>query len=105
MKISHSTKVYRFWIIILFLKHPARLKRAGMAQSSEETVDQFICRLRHQAQRCDFADVDEMIRDQVIEKCYNSDIKLTFLKQTGTVTLQYKIYKILHVCKRQLKLS
>ena len=76
-----------------------------MTQSSEETVDQFICRLRQQAKSCDFADVDEMIRDQVIEKCYSSDIKRKFLEKTGTVTLGdlQNIARVQEAIETQLK--
>ena len=36
---------------------------------SHEKVDQFVCRLRQKARTCEFANVTEMIWDQLIEKC------------------------------------
>ena len=44
-----------------------------ITQSSEETVDQFVCRLRQRAASCDFGErEDEYIRDQLIDKCYSA---------------------------------
>lgn len=40
----------------------------SMTQQNEETVDQFIARLRKQAQKYNFNDPDVDIRDQVIDK-------------------------------------
>ena len=41
----------------------------SMTQQDGETVDQFITRLRKQAQNCNFNDPNVDIRDQVIDKC------------------------------------
>ena len=39
-------------------------------QMSSETIDQYVTRLRQRAEYCEFGtNVDEQIRDQVIEKC------------------------------------
>ncbi|KAL9977817.1 hypothetical protein ACROYT_G015266 [Oculina patagonica] len=40
-----------------------------MEQQNGEKVYQFVCRLRQKAIMCEFTDVDETIRDQLIEKC------------------------------------
>ena len=37
-----------------------------MSQVAGETVDQFVCRLRQKAITCDFPNVDEAIRDQLV---------------------------------------
>ena len=39
-----------------------------MAPNFGETADQFVARLRRQAQHCDFTDVEDQIRDQLVEK-------------------------------------
>ena len=44
-----------------------------MSQVAGETVDQFVCRLRQKAITCDFPNVDEAIKDQLIESSGNSD--------------------------------
>ena len=42
----------------------------AMKQLSDETIDQFITRLRQKADFCEFGDrLAENIRDQVIERC------------------------------------
>ena len=54
-----------------------------LEQLSGETVDQFVCRLRQNALTCDFQDVDESIRDQLIEKCANSKLRRKFLEKNN----------------------
>ena len=59
-----------------------------ISQSSEETVDQFVCRLRERAASCEFGDrEDEYIRDQLIDKCYSAKLRRKFLEKEGSVTL------------------
>jgi len=59
-----------------------------VSQSSEEMVDQFVCRLRQQAASCEFGErEDEYIRDQLIDKCYSGKLCRKFLEKEGSVTL------------------
>ena len=52
-------------------------------QLENELVNEFICRLRHQASNCNFGNaLDEQIRDQVVEKCYSRDLRAKFLEKT-----------------------
>ena len=47
-----------------------------IAQASDETVDQFVCKLRKRAASCDFGEFEnDYIRDQVIDKCYSSHLR------------------------------
>jgi hypothetical protein len=50
----------------------------AMVQLPSETVDQYIIRLRQKAVYCDFHNVDENIRDQIIEKCYSQRLRRNF---------------------------
>ena len=62
-----------------------------MVQSQTETVDQFVTRLRTQAEMCAFGDADkinEQIRDQVIEKCSSHRLRRKLLEKGATLTLQ-----------------
>jgi hypothetical protein len=52
-----------------------------MCQAAGETVDQYVCRLRQKALTSEFADVDETIRDQLIEKCRNVKLRRKFLEK------------------------
>ena len=54
-----------------------------LEQQSGEKVDQFVCRLRQKALTCDFTDVDETIRDQLIEKCLDPKLRRKFLEKTN----------------------
>ena len=61
-----------------------------ISQASNETVDQFLCKLRQRAASCDFGgepEVDDYFRDQLIDKCYSSNLRRKFLEQDGAVTL------------------
>ena len=46
-----------------------------MEQQNGEKVDQFVCRLRQKAITCEFTDVDETIRGQLIEKCQDQRLR------------------------------
>ena len=46
-----------------------------MSQQNSEKVDQFVSRLRQRATTCEFTNVDEAIRDQLIEKCFDPKLK------------------------------
>ena len=50
-----------------------------MEQASGESVDQFVCRLRQKAIFCEFENVDEAIRDQLIERCRDPRLRRKFL--------------------------
>ena len=52
-------------------------------QGVTETVDQYVCRLREKASTCEFSNVDELIRDQLIDKCCDARLHRKFLKKTG----------------------
>ena len=58
-------------------------------QARDETVGQFVCRLRQGAAICNFAEFeDDHIGDQLIDKCYSSRLRRKFnLEQEGSVTL------------------
>ena len=59
----------------------------SMAQSADESVEQFIVRLRQRAVRCNFQNTDEEIRDQVIEKCRSHKIRTKLLIKGHDLTL------------------
>jgi hypothetical protein len=62
-------------------------------QRKEESVDQFVMRLRIKAQLCDFGEQEsEYIRDQVIDKCVASKLRVKLLeKQNVTLVDVQKI--------------
>ena len=62
-----------------------------MSQEASETVEMFVARLRKKAVFCNFGDVertDEMIRDQVIEKCSSSRLRRKFLERRNITLAQ-----------------
>ena len=58
-----------------------------LQQLSNETVDQFVARLRQKAVSCGFANVEEAIRDQVIEKGSSTHIRRKILEKSGNIAL------------------
>ena len=54
----------------------------------DETVDQFVTRLRQKAETCSFDNLEERIVEQVIEQCASERLRLKFLKAGKTLTLQ-----------------
>lgn len=63
-----------------------------MIQQDGESTAQFVTRLRQQARHCSFHDVNEMIRDQVIEKCTDKRLKTElFKRQNLTLDVLLKV--------------
>ena len=58
------------------------------SQKRDETVDQFVTRLRQKAETCSFDNLEERIVEQVIEQCASERLRLKFLKAGKTLTLQ-----------------
>lgn len=64
--------------------------------ANNESYDQFAIRLKRQARYCEFSKIDEAIRDQLIEKCTNIDLKRKFLKKGPTLeNVQKQFYSSL----------
>ncbi len=60
-----------------------------ISRKNDETIDQFVCRLRQQASSCEFREnEDDYIRDQLIDKCYSNNLRCKFLEKTGEVKLE-----------------
>ncbi|KAL9986226.1 hypothetical protein ACROYT_G000337 [Oculina patagonica] len=60
------------------------------SQLANETIEQFVTRLRQKAQTCEFGDgaaVDEQIRDQVISKCLSHELRRKLLQKGRALTL------------------
>lgn len=75
-----------------------------MEQHSGEKVDQFVCRLRQKAVTCDFTDVYETIRDQLIEKCLDPKLRRNILeKANATLTDLQSIARAHEAVTEQLK--
>lgn len=54
-----------------------------MGQMSGEKVDHFVSWLRQKAAMCEFENVEEAIRDQLIEKCCDSKLRRKFLERVN----------------------
>ncbi|KAG1699379.1 hypothetical protein GQR58_005524 [Nymphon striatum] len=56
--------------------------------SEEETVDVYATRLRKLAKSCEYGDnLDDIIRDQIIEKVHSQQLRRKFLEQGSSLTL------------------
>ena len=56
-------------------------------QRESETIEQYVTRLRQKAETCDFNDMEQQIRDQVIEKCSSNILRKKFLEKGKDLTL------------------
>ena len=52
------------------------------AQESHESIDAYVTRLRSLAKSCEYDKVDEMIRDQVVDKCASNNLRRRLLRET-----------------------
>ena len=60
-----------------------------MSQKENETIDQFITRLKQKALTCDYGDsCDEFIRDQVIDACNSTPLRRKLLEKGHALTLK-----------------
>lgn len=75
-----------------------------LGQQKGETINQFICRLKQKTLSCEFTDVDNQIRDQVIDKCLESGIRRKFLeKQDATLKDLQDIAQVYESVESQMK--
>ena len=75
-----------------------------MEQASSESVDQFVCRLRQKAIPCDFTNVDEAIRDQLIERCRDPKLRRKFLeKANATLKDLQDVARVYEAVEMQVK--
>ena len=86
-------KQRRPWINISNRKGNVPYERLCFRETSQlanETVEQFVTRLRQKAQTCEFGDaatVDEQIRDQVISKCLSHELRRKLFQKGRNLTL------------------
>lgn len=79
------TKHFTPQVNTLYERHVFR----NMQQNDNETVAQFVVRLKLQASYCNYGGQQmEHIRDQVVEKCKSSEMRRKFLGKGNTLTLE-----------------
>lgn len=83
-----------------FERHLFRL----IKQEPQEKFEKFLIRLRQQATKCQFTNVDEHIMEQITEKCSSDDLRKKILKNGDKMTLDDIISEAnaLEVIERQL---
>lgn len=59
----------------------------SIKQEANESFDKFLVRLRQQSAKCKFSSGDEQIIDQIIEKCFSSELRKKLLTLGDSVTL------------------
>ena len=76
-----------------------------MCQKDDETVDQFVARLRKQGQNCGFDNLDDAIRDQLVDWCSSVPIRRKFLEKGSKLTLQLaqKLARTIEAVDRQVE--
>lgn len=61
-----------------------------ITQEENESIDSFVERLKFQAQRCEFNDLESQMKDQIIEKCLHNEVRSNAFKHA--MTLDQLIY-------------
>ena len=51
-------------------------------QGPNENIDSYVTRLRSLAKSCEYGNVDEMIRDQVVDRCASNSLRRRLLRDT-----------------------
>lgn len=75
----------------------------AMQQEEQEPFEEFVFRLQDQANRCAFADVDDMIVDQIIEGCKSTDLRKRLLIEDLALNDSITLGKTLEEVQRQTK--
>ena len=58
-----------------------------LSQEPDETLAQFLARLRNAAVGCGYTDVDSEIRDQIVSACGSDKLRLKLLEKSSKLTL------------------
>lgn len=82
----HTTNLLDNYFILKVNKVFERYTFRQMKQLNNENVNQYISRLRQQAAKCKFAELDKEIRDQVIAYCSSSELRKRLLEK-GEISL------------------
>lgn len=85
----------------VYERHTFRL----LKQEPDEKFEKFVVRLRKQADKCQFADRDENIIDQITEKCFLPELRKKILRIGDEITLERVITEAntLEVVNKQLE--
>lgn len=75
-----------------------------LKQEENEKFEKYLVRLRQQALKCQFTDVDDSLIDQIIEKCSSEELRKKLLRAGEKITLTEVITEAntLEVVERQL---
>ncbi|KAJ8735710.1 hypothetical protein PYW07_007330 [Mythimna separata] len=84
-----------------FERHVFRL----IKQEENEKFEKFVVRLRQQAAKCQFVDVDDQLLDQITDRCSSEELRKKILKNGDKMTLEDVIAEAnaLEVINRQLE--
>ena len=76
-----------------------------MAQLQDGTIAQFVCRVWQKTVSCEFDNMDEATRDQLIEKCRDPELRRKFLEkaQEETFTVLQDVAQVHESLKLKMK--
>ena len=71
-------------------------------QQRDEPIANYITRLKHLALTCEFENTDDMIRDQVVDKCYSTKLRRRLLQEPSlTLDKVVTLGRALEMAQRQ----
>lgn len=58
-----------------------------LKQESGEKFEKFVVRLRHQAEKCQFSNLEDQLIDQITEKCASVELRKKILATGDSINL------------------
>ncbi|UYV78582.1 hypothetical protein LAZ67_16002066 [Cordylochernes scorpioides] len=83
-----------------------RFKFRQRVQKDDESIDNYLISLRELSKSCEFGNLEaDMIRDQIIEKCNNKQLKEKLLQQENlTLSKTIDIARMLEISRKEIRL-
>ncbi|UYV75014.1 hypothetical protein LAZ67_12002096, partial [Cordylochernes scorpioides] len=83
-----------------------RFKFRQRVQKDDESIDNYLISLRELSKSCEFGNLEaDMIRDQIIEKCNNKQLKEKLLQQEYlTLSKTIDIARMLEISRKEIRL-
>ncbi|UYV68013.1 hypothetical protein LAZ67_5002793, partial [Cordylochernes scorpioides] len=83
-----------------------RFKFRRRVQKDDESIDNYLISLRELSKSCEFRNLEaDMIRDQIIEKCNNKQLKEKLLQQENlTLSKTIDIARMLEISRKEIRL-
>ena len=80
-----------------------RYEFRAMKQMKNETIDQFVTRLRQKSVNCEFTDKDAEIKSQMIQGCSSQRLRTKCLEEDKTLTDLLTMARTMEIAQKEAK--